>query len=302
MFEHFLITRFNLKLDSIEELSKFPNEFVFLNSNNQLSKPNIRFNEKDWIEWTQERFGIFNEYTLPSVLQQESAEFKWLIYFDVETPSVFTESIEKIKRANNVHILYAKGVKGFHEQYIEDIYRLSEHKEWIITTRLDNDDCLEKQAIRTINSMFNHQENIISMASGYKYNYDNHELAHSYWPNGPFISIVEKINNGKIKGVFHKPHGRYRETKINWNNLLKRKKASFIFDKPLWLVVCHGKNVYNDFYTGFPVLSKKDLSGFGLSQDSKSSSLTNITKFANYVIWKRHLFSLITRFLKLYIK
>lgn len=66
MYEHFVITKFNLRkyCICIEDIN-------------------------DWIEWTRDRIFLFKTYCLPSFLNQTNKNFTWLIYFDKNTPIEF---------------------------------------------------------------------------------------------------------------------------------------------------------------------------------------------------------------------
>ena len=65
IFEHYLITRFNLK-----------NPKWKFTKNNELL-----LND----QWMDERMALFADFCLPSVVAQTNKNFKWLLYFDTDT-------------------------------------------------------------------------------------------------------------------------------------------------------------------------------------------------------------------------
>ena len=73
MFQHYLITRFNLKKEGWN-----------------LSKNNIPVLTEEWLE---RRFKLFESFCFPSVKHQSNQNFTWLVYFDVDTPKTFKDRI-----------------------------------------------------------------------------------------------------------------------------------------------------------------------------------------------------------------
>ena len=82
IFEHFIGTRFNLKVESWNKTK---------NGNMVLSQ-----------EWLNHRFEIFEKYTLSSILNQSSKNFKWCIFFDQDTPNVFKKKFKNYLRIINL--------------------------------------------------------------------------------------------------------------------------------------------------------------------------------------------------------
>ena len=73
MFQHYLITRFNLKKEGWDT-----------------SKNNIPVLTEEWLE---RRFKLFETFCFPSVKHQSNQNFTWFVYFDVDTPKVFKDRI-----------------------------------------------------------------------------------------------------------------------------------------------------------------------------------------------------------------
>ena len=126
MVQHFLITRFNLKLKEWKTTKQ---------GESVLSET-----------WLTNRFELFKTYCLPSVKQQTNQNFKWLVCFDSETPDVFKAAINQMAASySNFQPLYIDGFTDALEAITKTITSyLSASDTHIITTRLDNDDAVHK--------------------------------------------------------------------------------------------------------------------------------------------------------------
>lgn len=280
-FSHFLITQFNLR--------SFP-----LSNNSEY---------ESWVIWTRKRIELFRQYCLPSVINQSSKSFTWLLYFDAETPEEFNGFIEEVKTNSFINICYCEGFKGFKNAYIEEVkIRLPRVAKWVITTRIDNDDCLHRDAIKIIQENFTERHKfLISLASGYILNIADRTMSHYFYPMSPFISIIE--NTGvEISGVFEKGHTEWNSLRLFvlreiWLDYFKKgaRLSRFILKKPLWIQIFHGGNVSNSFYRGLPVLKNKDLSEFSIPFPNEILPFKYILKYPDYVTWKRYFKSFITK-------
>tara|TARA_B110001452_G_C15098934_1_gene383213 strand:- start:442 stop:717 length:276 start_codon:yes stop_codon:yes gene_type:complete len=56
--------------------------------------------------WTKHRFEIFEKYFLPSINNQTNNNFKWLVYFDINTKTPFK------KRIKNLELKYSFFLSG----------------------------------------------------------------------------------------------------------------------------------------------------------------------------------------------
>lgn len=72
-FTHVLMTRFNLATPGRESAIR--------------NRPG----------WLAQRFDLFERYCLPSVAAQTVRDFKWIIYFDKDTPEDFRARIERLR-------------------------------------------------------------------------------------------------------------------------------------------------------------------------------------------------------------
>jgi hypothetical protein len=282
-YQHFVITQFNLR--------NLPN------SNNS--------SHENWIKWTQNRIVIFKEYCLPSLADQTSMNFIWLLYFDEDSRKEFMPFMDELSAVPFIRICYCSRNEDFQESYIREVKkRADKDAAWILTTRIDNDDCLHRDAIKVIQQNFTEKNRfLISLASGYVMSARDKTLSHYFYPMSPFLTLIEK-NDAEIKGVFEKGHTKWDELRLFiyreiWLEYFNRKarKSRFILKNPLWIQIVHGENISNSFYRGLPVLRNIKLDDFSIPYASKKLSLKVLSRYAHYVTWKRYFKCLVIKFI-----
>ncbi len=273
-FSHFLITQFNLR--------NFP-------------KSSHRADDQ-WLDWTRNRITLFKTYCLPSILNQTEKNFSWLIYFDSDTPDEFMPFIKELEAYEFIKTCYSEGSEDFFKNYLLEVKRqIKANVQWIITTRLDNDDVLHRSAIDVIQQNVVVKDNfLISLTSGYVLDVERKMLAHYFYPMSPFISLIESVSNNPV-GIFVRPHTQWQNLRLFIYKEIyleffkpKERQARFILKSPLWIQLVHGKNVSNSFYRGLPVLKSISLSDFGINVSTVKMDLGELPKFWSYVIWKRY--------------
>lgn len=259
----------------------------------------------EWLEWTRNRVGLFRVYCLPSVLNQSCVDFKWLIFFDSDTPEEFREFINYLASNDMIEICYSRGLEDFNASYATEVRkRIGKATKWVITTRLDNDDCLHRDAIMSVkDNIIPKHRYLISLASGYVLNIHEKTLSHYFYPMSPFLSLVEDVDK-EVEGVYFKGHTKwdslrlfvFRELWLEYFNR-KARNSRFILRKPLWIQTVHGSNVSNSFFRGFPVMKERNLIDFSLNLNTKRMSFKTIPQYCHYVTWKRYIKCLIVKIL-----
>lgn len=219
MFKHFLITRFNLKKEDWKTNKK--NKAILTD------------------EWHRNRFKLFTDYCFPSVTSQTNKNFDWIVFFDTSTPEEFRNIVSSLKNdLPNFIPIYIDGMTQFLpsiKEYIKDF-----KEEFIITTGIDNDDCISQHFIEEIQKRFNNQEFMaLDFVDGYTIQTQSEikigKKLHQY---NPFISLFERNKNPKtIRDRSHR----------NWK---KEKNVVQIRDLRIWSSVIHHENKVNEF-TGY---------------------------------------------------
>lgn len=186
--------------------------------------------------WMKNRMEKFLK-TKESVLNQDG-DFEWIISIDKRTPTRFMNKIFTDERMIGMDCDIRDSFNG-----------LELDVDWVITSRLDNDDQYLPWAIKAIQSKFEPTLKVIDIG----YNEYEWETGKVYdgvrrWPNSMFLSLVEPAE--RIKTVYCRPHGQVHsgypmggDYKTEWTNL-KAIKAEKIHDKYAYMV-CHDNNVTN---------------------------------------------------------
>jgi hypothetical protein len=267
-YKHFIITRFNLRVN-LPSMSKDKSG-----------------NEVLTAEWLEHRLRLFMNYCLPSVVNQSTYNFLWIIYFDENTPESIKAKNSSLENEykNILKIIYADGYDDFLRHYSTDILSLCpEGLSHVITTRLDNDDIVHTDFVKRIQDQFAGQDfSAVNFTKILMMSPDNkNKLYIDFIFSNHFISLIEKITPEGVKGC-------YCRNDRQWVSV----PSIQIADRPYCIELISEKNLLNDF-RGFPVLKLTDLSEFQMNIRIRNrlSSINNI-KFWK-MSWKKYFVYLI---------
>ncbi len=214
-----------------------------------LSRMNIPF--KPWKHilnkgWMEHRFEIFDNICYPSMAGQTNKNFTWLMFCD---PNTEAKWVKKLASYDKMVPIYCDWPTR-----MEYINKFTAGYDYIITTRLDNDDALNRMGIENIQNNFNKQDYLFL-------NYpevfitDGNNGAISTEPSNPFISLIEKF---PAKTVWHVKHGEARGTG----------RISQINDFRLGLRFIHERNASNRMSPNFgPITEYINLTDFNINWD-----------------------------------
>lgn len=277
MFQHYLITRFNLKKD-----------------NWKTSKNDIPVLTEDWLE---RRFELFENFCYPSVKGQQNQNFTWLVYFDIDTPQGYKDKIEALtENYPNFQPRFVEAMRDFIPGIQDEIKTCRE--DYIITSRLDNDDCLRKDYIATV------QENFIPtpfMAIDFPDGYTlqispEFKIGKKRQSWNPFISLIE-VNDQPESVWRFEQHGRWK----------REKSVKRINDQRIWMSVIHRENKVNEF-TGYADISEDILDKYAISEAQKTRIAQNLVPVGQWTLqrynnyWSTHtkcIYKDIKRFIRL---
>ena len=188
--------------------------------------------------WIQNRILLFKKYCFPSVEKQSCQNFKWLVHFHEQTaPEIYAEFQ---KYPNFVPFLDNEHFT----QRVKNIGAGNTEYKYLITTRLDSDDGLNKFYVQTVQEQLNkirtHINGVDKLAinfdNGMILNYDRHySLVHE--PSNPFVSLIEKLPCEPVTVIVHK-HGEMT-TKFPARHI--------VTSQPMWFRVVHEHNISNKF-------------------------------------------------------
>ncbi|UOB18265.1 glycosyltransferase [Abyssalbus ytuae] len=262
MFKHLIITRFNLR----------KTDWVTSKSNHPVLTE----------EWLKNRFELFENYCLPAVKAQTNKNFTWLVYFDIETPDAYIQRINKIKETfKNFEPLFINGMDEFLPQIENSLANITEP--YIITSRIDNDDCISIHYVDEIQKQFNKQEFIaLDFIDGYALQLEPvTRIGFKRQQYNPFISLIEKNDPQK-----NKPQSVWCISHTDWK---REPRVKTIKNNRIWLQIVHLENKVNEFVAYGDVKFENILKDFPIN---KNCSLTIKNKLIPVSKWKKdHFFS-----------
>jgi hypothetical protein len=207
-FEHLLLTRFNV--------------------------PFTWTSVKPDHNWLRKRIVLFEKFCFPSVLRQTSQNFKWLVFFDKNSPDFLLDKIKEYQKYENFVPVFTP---EFSARACRDLTRehLTQNTEYVITTHLDNDDAVALAFMQNVQDRFIPQDmTVLNFLYGYRY-YKNKLYLQRYASNS-FISLIESTQKQFLTTVYSAtPHGQYKKIA----NMID------IRSEPSWLIVIHEDNIGN---------------------------------------------------------
>lgn len=250
-FTHLLITRFNIRITGMGP--------------ERIESPVM---DEAWLA---ERVLYFEKYCAPSVLAQTKNNFRWLLYFDPATsPSLF-DQLAYVKQASiPVEFAFADSFESMLDDVRQRIRALP--TEYVITSRLDNDDVISNDYIETVQQLFSPvPRTIINFHRGFEADVTNGIL--KKWNmrfRNQFLSMIERTKAEEIVTVYGYAHWKSVPGETIVNNS----------DKPMWVYTRHSLNYSGQAINAIPMVSVKVLERFpSLAKEFKISVL-NTLKYA----------------------
>ncbi len=211
-------------------------------------------------EWLKDRFEIFQQYCLPSFINQSNRNFVWLVFFDKETPDKYLKIIADIQqKCVNFHPVFVQDFEEMSQklvQMIPDFY-LPETK-FVISSDIDNDDLLHQDFVENVQKLFRPIHNlVIDLRRGLQLTRTSVSTAfvnEFYTIANPFVSIVE--NKSDVKTVIKEKHPTYR----NYPDYV------FYDEKPMFIQFIHANNLVNDSFQSKRI-SSINFKEFGIAEN-----------------------------------
>ncbi len=185
-------------------------------------------------EWLEHRFGLFEQFCLPSILSQSVRDFDWAIFFDSDTPDPYRARAEALSEHDRVHPIF---IDRFDPAvWKPPLWRFVDGSRRLITTRLDNDDALARTYVeRAQQALKNETLAFVNFNIGCTWRQGR--LYRATHRSNAFVSMVEPTPD------------RVEEIQTAWavQHMEIRQFAPVIGlgDPPGWLQVIHGANVLN---------------------------------------------------------
>ncbi len=226
-----------------------------------LTRFNIKFNRRFTYNndpaWLSVRFDLFEKYCLPSVINQTSENFKFILFFDKGTPDEFKTRAEGYKlKYSNVEICYSEGVDVSDgsmsndnlpdvkdKNYVRLVQPFLDESDYILTIRLDNDDAIESTYVENLQNKANeilkgatNLPIVLGSRMGLQLLLDKGTMYKMLYPNNHFIGLLtERVNFMTILDDTH---------------LVMTQKFEYTpicSNDPMWMEIVNGTNADNEF-------------------------------------------------------
>lgn len=209
MFEHFVLTRFNIRFDY-----------------NVFSR-----------EWSRKRMKLMKSNLLACLKKQTNKNFRHLVFFDIDSKNYLKDEIDDLVKEYKIEPCYLDDF--YSPEWVTDqvTSRLSPSTEYVLTTRADTDDGLSIDFIKNIQSCFNKQDyEFIIFDNGIMINnYPSYCYYDRTQKNNVFQTLIQKVNGSK---PLITPHT-FNHTQVELTEPVKH----VILNKPMWAIVCHDSNL-----------------------------------------------------------
>jgi hypothetical protein len=205
---HIVLTRFNVKLAGMK------------------GNKNI---DPDWLA---QRFSIFDDVCLAAIQGQTRPPDLWLVFFDSKTPEKFRQHLAMCRAAcPQLTPIYCDEFDvAVAQRAISE--RLPVQADWLVTTRLDNDDAIHRNFFEVlINQVIVGKSEFLNPTQGLVIAGDRFYRKRDY--SSPFISLSEPVAG-------------FKTVLVGQHHLLHRYGPIRQFALPnAWLQIVHGGNVAN---------------------------------------------------------
>jgi hypothetical protein len=225
---HFIITRYNLAVPQWYE----ENENLFESQ-----------------KWLEKRNDHFLRFCYPSVINQTSNQFTWLIFFQSGTEHFLKPVLLKLGAHSFIQPIFINGVNELEAYIYENIYKsICEETRKIIMTRLDNDDAIGSKFTYVIQKQarFLEGETILDFKNGLCLDLVSARLTQITFELNQFISLIVDVDKFQFGRSIY-----------SFEHLTASKKYPIkqIDSKNLWLQIVHDENQLNYFWGKFVSLS-----------------------------------------------
>ena len=187
------------------------------------------------------------------------------MFFDDSTKPKYRQLIADLQsQFSGFSPVFVDGMDAFLPK-IQEIVN-SCNADYLITSRLDNDDCLSKYYVETVQNQFAQQDFMaLDFVNGYTLQMGTrYLLGHKLHVFNPFISLIEK--NEQPVTVWSKNHAQWKH----------ESRVKTIKNQPIWMSVIHLENKVNEF-TGYGFVNAESvLDNFAIPSDLKHAIVANL--------------------------
>lgn len=204
--------------------------------------------------WLDERCDLFERFCLPSMRRQRCREFEWLVRWEAPADPVRAARIASYAGEAGLRLVEAS--LSFRHAVAA---ALAPGDEAVLTTRLDNDDALHRDALARLRAaaLAGPPELVFfDLPSGYQFDTAGGELRRLRLPSNHFLSLLEPCDGSAIRTVRRIEHRRAGDVA----------PLRPVTDEPMWLEVVHDRNLANRL-SGEPAGAVDLAALFGIDAD-----------------------------------
>lgn len=218
MFKHFLFTRFNLVIAHVPDRKTSAFRSIEKSNKDRLDP-----------DWLYERLELFRNYCLPSIKNQDTDNFEWIVLMHSDTPK---DIVNSICEHTSVFLSRSPDWEAAHE-VIKDTERFT------ITSNLDSDDAITKNFISSIQKEFRGKREYLNIPEGFIASVYKADEVRLYLgrrsEKNPYQSFIDDDKHGK-RTVYYTTHG------LTYTNAPVRQIEN---TSASWLQTIHGDNLAN---------------------------------------------------------
>ena len=216
-YKHIILTRFNLQYELENDIHIQPS-------------------------WLDDRFKIFEKYCLPSIVKQTNLNFTWVILSSEQTPNKYKERLSQYAQTYpNIRLEYCHYYDDVNILYKEIGVKYLADNDYLLSTRIDNDDMLALNFVQTLQSYLSTHtstKTIITFSNGIQW-FEKENMAFKIsYPQNHFLNFLEPRNDiHTCLGVDH--------TKVCLKELIQLKQDA------MWCEIVHGNNICNGYIPSY---------------------------------------------------
>ena len=188
--------------------------------------------------WLDNRITLFEQYCLPSIQQQTCKDFTWLLLADEHTPDVQRQRLMSYeKRYPFIQVLFCSYYEDFNILYQKIGEEYGKDYDWLLSTRLDNDDMLAADFVENLHHCIETHlpvDSILTYFRGTQYFVNENIVFQVGFAKNHFLSFLE--NSKHIKTCLGIDH-----TKVSKSYL------RIIDGNDMWCEIVHSSNICNDY-------------------------------------------------------
>jgi hypothetical protein len=181
--------------------------------------------------WIKERWVLFTEYTVPSMLGQSCQQFYWVVEFHPQSPAFLKSLVQTAGWPT--HFICSFGER----ERIAQQLRLSQCQV-ILTSRIDSDDAYHRDAIRRIQSA-DRKCDILNFEHGFQCDHVTGCVALMHRHSSPFSTKINRNPRGDDPFDVGGDHA-FLSKKYSYKDISG--------GDPMFLQVLHGRNLGNGWY------------------------------------------------------